>query len=320
MLPMGGDTRCIAMLGLRVLGSSGLRLTLTNMSVLLVAGAAMCPPGFAATQTLCVHDIEPPSALSVRSKPDDASPVIARFPAKACGITQTGRCEGVWCQMALGGQSGWVNTRYIGVYELPDGYQSTAKPLPPKLSTAARARTLPDRSPADQKSATKVMVRKATPPRIAAEALRPKTATVVETMKPERKLLVRKAAPRYATTRYETDRYARRQSIANWSSGSRPKWSFAAIVQSLLGGSKRPRVVAAARNDRDYDLEQRACVVRVERNDTLRVRSGPGVDNDAIASIPPGACGVERTGNCKGHWCRIAWAGRIGWVNNHYLE
>ena len=63
-----------------------------------------------------------------------------------------------------------------------------------------------------------------------------------------------------------------------------------------------------------------ACVTGVDRGDTLRIRTGPGVDNDEIGGIPPGACGVARAGSCRGNWCKIAWRGRVGWVNTSYLD
>jgi uncharacterized protein YraI len=66
--------------------------------------------------------------------------------------------------------------------------------------------------------------------------------------------------------------------------------------------------------------EPTACVARVERWDTLRIRTGPGASHGEIGAIPAGACGVERAGACQGRWCKIAWRGRVGWVNTYYLD
>jgi SH3-like domain-containing protein len=63
-----------------------------------------------------------------------------------------------------------------------------------------------------------------------------------------------------------------------------------------------------------------ACVAHVEAGDTLRIRRGPGVNHRAVGGIPPGACGVARSGRCRGAWCRIVWRGQAGWVNTTYLR
>ena len=62
------------------------------------------------------------------------------------------------------------------------------------------------------------------------------------------------------------------------------------------------------------------CVRRVDRDDTLRIRRGPGVDHDEIGDIPPKACGVSVSDACDGRWCKISWRGRRGWVNTYYLD
>ena len=62
------------------------------------------------------------------------------------------------------------------------------------------------------------------------------------------------------------------------------------------------------------------CVSRVERGDTLKLRAGPGVGHDEIGDIPPRTCGIELVGGCRGRWCKVAWQGRIGWVNTYYLD
>ena len=88
-------------------------------------------PAFAQQRTLCVHGIEAPSSLQVRSGPGLTNGVIGSFPAKACGIKLVGSCSGDWCQMALGKTDGWVLTKHIAVYELP------GKPAEPAASVAA---------------------------------------------------------------------------------------------------------------------------------------------------------------------------------------
>jgi uncharacterized protein YraI len=50
----------------------------------------------------------------------------------------------------------------------------------------------------------------------------------------------------------------------------------------------------------------------------LNVRSGPSVDYEIVAVIPPGA-GVS-IDQCFDSWCYIGWRGVSGWVNRRYLS
>lgn len=86
---------------------------------------------------------------------------------------------------------------------------------------------------------------------------------------------------------------------------------------------RRPPVAAArtSRSARAPDVRaSRACVVGVASWDTLRMRAGPGVSHAALGSIPPRACDVRHAGPCQRGWCRVAWRGRVGWVNANYLD
>ena len=189
-------------------------------------------------RTLCVHGINAPDRLSVRSAPQSNGRVIAQFPAKTCGIRLAGRCEGAWCEMARGRTFGWVDTQYIGVYELPGSSAGSGR--------VARA----DRPAVEQ---------------------------------PEQRTI-----PRF-------ERRADRRPVRR---------------------SDRSRNVEQEQGSRDAT----ACVARVDRDDTLRIRTGPGVGHEEIGEIPPRACGVAIGDACRGRWCRIAWRGRTGWVNTYYLN
>ena len=61
------------------------------------------------------------------------------------------------------------------------------------------------------------------------------------------------------------------------------------------------------------------CVAGVARGDSLRIRTGPGVQHGETGGIPPGACGVRVTGGCRGQWCPVSWNGRHGWSNGNFL-
>lgn len=182
-------------------------------------------------RTLCVHGVEAPDTLSVRAGPGANHRIVDRLPAKACGVELVGRCADGWCEMALGQQAGWVNTKNIAVYEMPEVPEVRANSIQPVAPVPPAAKSEP-------------------PPPVTA------------------------AAP----------------------------------------ASPRARVVEQG------STEGTACVTGVERGDTLRIRTGPGIDHDEISGIPPGACGVARAGNCRGRWCKVAWRGRVGWVNTTYLD
>jgi uncharacterized protein YraI len=50
----------------------------------------------------------------------------------------------------------------------------------------------------------------------------------------------------------------------------------------------------------------------------LNVRSGPSVDNEIVAVIPPGAdVSIHKW---RDSWCHIGWRGVSGWVNCRYLN
>ena len=222
----------------------------TTPLVLLVGfliQAALSSAALAQQRTLCVHGLQAPAALNVRAGPGPDSPVIARFPAKACGVRLAGRCSGEWCVMALGQTSGWVNTKHIGVYELPGGGRASGAAVAGPIQGPAQS---PIEVPAQ------------VPARSAALAERP-----LPVYRPQRRTPVRERA----------------------------------VVEQ---GS----------------TDDGACVRRVDSDDTLRIRRGPGTGHDEIGDIPPKACGVSVSDACEGRWCRISWHGRRGWANTHYLD
>ena len=64
-------------------------------------------------------------------------------------------------------------------------------------------------------------------------------------------------------------------------------------------------------------------VVYVAANDVLNVRSGPGVNNDAVGELPPDASGITLTGEGQmvgdSLWVPIQAGDVAGWVNSNYL-
>jgi len=62
------------------------------------------------------------------------------------------------------------------------------------------------------------------------------------------------------------------------------------------------------------------CVMGVRPGDTLRIRSGPGVEHREVGGIPPSACGVSVGGPCRGSWCPVTYRGVRGWSNASFLR
>jgi uncharacterized protein YraI len=51
---------------------------------------------------------------------------------------------------------------------------------------------------------------------------------------------------------------------------------------------------------------------------SLNLRSGPSVSNGVIGVMPQGA--NVRAWNCGEGWCRVSYAGRVGYASERYLE
>lgn len=264
--------------------SRGLVRVLALPALLLVAADPAV-----AKRTFCVHGLEPPAELKVRSGPGDEAAVVGAFPAKACGITLAGRCEGHWCQMQLGRSFGWVDTRSIGVYELP------ATPRAATVRPATKDFTPPQGPQVGLARVPSAGV--VTAPGSEAQAAAAGSGDPGAALPDRRIEIVRRPVPR-ARPRAQARATARPVPRSWWPAPIAPIFGFAA--------PSRP-----ARS---------ACVVDVERWDTLRIRSGPGVQHREIGEIPPRACGVVETGGCYGRWCLVAWRGQQGWVNTRYLE
>lgn len=232
---------------------------------------------WAQKRTLCVHGIEAPQALNVRSGPGREHAILGTFAAKSCEVRLVGRCDAGWCEMQQGPVKGWVDTRNIGVYEVGNGKGAAGEP---KLL--------------DQPIAGQATVATSPPPALPV-----------------------KKAPREAAAPAEAPPAPKARAVP-----ANPPRAANAVV-----GAPRVEYVEPPqrRPSRPVVVEQGsygpgACVSRVERWDTLRIRRGPGIDHREIGEIPPRACGVGIVGGCRGSWCPVAWRGRTGWVNAYYLD
>lgn len=115
------------------------------LALLLAFAFGLAIPAGASTQTrvLCVHGVDG-GRLKLRSGPTADSPVIDQIPNASCGLRLAGRCSGTHCQMALRSRFGWVDTRFVGVYEVPAAKHALATAAAPPQPAA---RPMPDARP-----------------------------------------------------------------------------------------------------------------------------------------------------------------------------
>lgn len=60
----------------------------------------------------CVN-VPPGDHLNVRAQPSARSTVVGAISNGYCNVRGTGRCHGIWCQVANHEFTGWVNIRYL---------------------------------------------------------------------------------------------------------------------------------------------------------------------------------------------------------------
>jgi uncharacterized protein YraI len=94
----------------------------------VVVSVLSSTPAEAQRRTLCVHGLEAGQSLPVYGGPSAKDPQTGAFPAATCDIRLAGTCSGNWCPMAAGDVRGWVDTRFIGVYEVPGEPRAEAPP------------------------------------------------------------------------------------------------------------------------------------------------------------------------------------------------
>jgi SH3-like domain-containing protein len=258
---------------------------------------------------LCVYDVPAGRTLNVRAAPGLSARVVGRLAPDTCGLRLVGGCRGAWCLMAVGPTKGWIDTRFVGVYDLapPEPATETAQPAPrgPAPARAADGGGKAEATPSVATSA--VEARAGADARTSAATAAP-GATSSAAAPPAGEPPLRAAMAASVTNPAEAA--SSRKAIARTESGRSARSATAVRRRPPTAPHRRMMVQSPAAR----------CVIGVAAWDTLRLRNGPGVGHDAIGHIPPGACRVARVGGCVGAWCRVAWRGRVGWVNAFYLE
>jgi uncharacterized protein YraI len=116
---------------------------------------------------LCVHGVSG-NSLNVRAGPGLDKPIVATLRRDDCGLSQAGRCESGWCEMARGDVRGWIDTRYIGVYETPErtsGKSARVTPQRAAVRKRPKGRSLAASAPATRGKATPEFIREPEPHR-----------------------------------------------------------------------------------------------------------------------------------------------------------
>ena len=76
-------------------------------------------------RTLCTLDVGARDWLRLRAGPGAQHREVGRIASGACGITVDERsCVRRWCLISHGGQTGWANTHFLGIYAT-DGKAAT---------------------------------------------------------------------------------------------------------------------------------------------------------------------------------------------------
>lgn len=95
--------------------------------------------------------------------------------------------------------------------------------------------------------------------------------------------------------------------------------TIAPTASPTAAPAARPTVPASSPGD----VSEPYAVAGVAINDTLNVRSGPGVEEAVVGTLPPYALGVRLAGPSQdvggALWMSIQYEALAGWVNSYYL-
>jgi uncharacterized protein YraI len=113
-----------------------------NWSLPMAVAAAHVVAGLysgpAVARELCVGK----ESVLLRSGPSGRHDPVGSLPSGACGVQVVGTCVSGWCDVALGGRRGWVDSRLVTVRE----GGATPAPAPPKRAEPPPPRPAPPTS------------------------------------------------------------------------------------------------------------------------------------------------------------------------------
>jgi uncharacterized protein YraI len=114
-----------------------------NWSLPMAVAAAHVVAGLysgpAVARELCVGK----ESVLLRSGPSGRHDPVGSLPSGACGVQVVGKCVSGWCDVALGGRRGWVDSRLVTVRE--GGATPAPAPLKPAEPPRPRQAAPPPR-------------------------------------------------------------------------------------------------------------------------------------------------------------------------------
>lgn len=255
-----------------------------------------------AQAALCVRGVESWDTLRIRSAPTPQAREIGRIPPGACGVNVVGSCRGWWCPVAWRGSSGWSHSSY-----LTQPGPLAALGLPSWAASAPPRRVIRPASPGTARAE-----RNRAPVKTAAVA-RPSRETVRTVAEGEAEPVPPAPQPAIAPQRTTLPPQAPVLVPSPQAAPTAPP-----PVDSALAVAAPPPAAAPATPPAASARE--VCVIDVPKEDTLKVRAGPGTDQALRFGFPSGACGVKLTGPCKDGWCPVDYRGYRGWAEQKNLK
>ncbi len=264
--------------------------------VALAAGLFLVGSGEAAAW--CVRGVASWDTLRVRAEPSPRAPAIGGIPSGACSVAVVGPCRGSWCRVLWRGRVGWSNASYLVRGRDVAGRRAQAS-TPARVGRVARVapRVAPPAAPVAARGAVVAPMPKA--PRPVAEPPRPTTSSIATSALPEA------ALP-------EAPPPVPREPAAEAAAGPKPVLVPLAPAAPPANAGDDAKPVKAG--------DRQACIVDVEKGDTLKVRAGPGPNQVLRFGFPAGACGVRIAGECVAGWCRVDYRGYSGWAEQRFLK
>lgn len=278
---------------------------LGTAAIAAVAAALLTSEANAAN---CVRGVESWDTLRIRSSPGPGAREVGHIPPGACGVNIVGACRGWWCPVSWRGRNGWSHSSYLA---RPGPF--TALGMPAWGAAAPTARD-PRRSAARKTIRT---ARDAAPAQTAAIA-RPAKDAPRASAESEPKQLAAPPPQKAATPTPPLPKPAAPPPIAVQAPPAPPAPPpVTSLIAPAAAAAAAPPAASAAPA---AAAVSEACVVDVPKEDTLKVRAGPGLDQALRFGFPSGACGVKITGACAEGWCPVDYRGYRGWAEQKFLK
>ncbi len=275
---------------------------------------------------LCVVGVERWDRLQVRAGPGVRNRAIASIPAGACGISVTGPCRGDWCPVTWRGRQGWSHGDFLGRYDRPPT-RAERGPVPvapgrqPQRAEPKRQQ-VPAQAAMPRDDVAKGREQASQPAQVGTTLERKKTQVTIEPAStPSRQSDV-------LATGSITDaaKHASKQAGSAETGKAEPPRAAFAFARPDMSQTKKaapPKEKPAVRANTAVSslvVGSKTCVAGIGKDDTLKIRSGPGPAYALRYGYLPTTCGIEITGACTDGWCPVEYRGYKGWALGRYLK